>query len=106
MGNTLNNKKQKEAKMAITKFEKIKKKMEDLNNNPINPGLEKMISFIKKNGPTTVSQLADNFKVADTKAIRRPFQKAGLKQGNWTIEIGKDTVTLDKRTGKNIYQVH
>ena len=105
MGITPNNKKTKEAIMALTKLEKIQKKMEELNSNPTNPGLSKMIQFIKENGPTTVNQLAKHFEVVDTKAIRRPFQKAGLKQGNFAIEVDKDIIVLDKRNGKNTYSI-
>ena len=37
-------KKEKEAKMAkLSKLDKVKQQMEDLNYNPINPGLEKMV---------------------------------------------------------------
>ena len=99
--------KTKEAKMAkLTKLQQVQKKMEELNSNPINPGLEKMVDFIRKNGPTSVETLANHFEVVDTKAIRRPFQKAGLKKGNYAIELPNgDILTLDQRSKKNIYSI-
>ena len=91
--------------MALTKLEKIQKKMEELNSNPTNPGLEKMISFIKQNGPTSVKQLMDHFGTNSDKPIRDRFQKAGLKRGSWAIEVGSDIIVLDQRGGRNIYSI-
>ena len=99
-------KKEKEAKMAkLSKLDKVKQQMEDLNYNPINPGLEKMVQYLKENGPSTVQQLANHFEVTDSKAIRRPFQKAGLKKGNYAVEVGDSIVVLDQRSKKNIYSI-
>lgn len=104
----LNNNKQREVAMAkttSTKLQKAQKEMESKNNQTSN--LSEIVQFIvSNNGTATVKQIGDHFGYHNLKTqVRFKFQKAGLKQGNWAIEVDGLIVKLDKSSGKNVYIV-
>ena len=88
-----------------TKLQKAQQEMADKNNQTSN--LVELVQFIVSNGGTaTVKQIGDHFGYHNLKTqVRSKFQKAGLKQGNWAIEVDGLIVKLDKSSGKNVYIV-
>ena len=93
------------AKTTSTKLQKAQKEMESKNNQTSN--LSEIVQFIvSNNGTATVKQIGDHFGYHNLKTqVRFKFQKAGLKQGSWAIEVDGLIVKLDKSSGKNVYIV-
>lgn len=101
----INNKEVEMANKATSKLQKAQKEMEAKNSQTSN--LTELVQFIVSNGGTaTVKQIGDHFGYHNLKTqVRSKFQKAGLKQGNWAIEVDGLIVKLDKSSGKNVYMV-